>query len=218
MHTEQISWCTGLLNRLRFPLPGGQFLRLYENNIRSLLDLKTSGEDWCFCVADYESTDMDVDQFFANLQDEYKNKGVCFDYKTATIPQKKFTRGGARNEAYKLADFDTLFFLDADMLFTGREVVESIYKYTHNSLAYFPVCLSYKDQAHTEHYQRNTGKGNVGMSRETYRLNTKGWLEKKTWGREDDIIFNFYNNRKIAVRDCTGSFFHQWHPATRIGE
>ena len=71
MSTKQISWCTGLLNRLRFPLPDGQYLKLYENNIRSLLDLKTSDEDWCFCVADYESTDMNVDNFFVELQREY---------------------------------------------------------------------------------------------------------------------------------------------------
>lgn len=215
MNTKQISWCTGLLNRLRFPLNDGTHLKLYENNVRSLLDLKTPDEDWCFCVADYESTDMDVNQFFTNLQKEYNDRGVYFDYKTTTISREKFTRGGARNEAYKLADFDTLFFLDADMLFTGREVIESIYKHTHNGLAYFPICLSYTDQAHTKYFRREAGTGNVGLSRETYKLNTEGWWEKKTWGQEDGKIFKFYSDREITIRDCTGTFFHQWHPATK---
>lgn len=218
MNTRQICWCTGLLDRLRFPLCDGNFLKLYENNVRSLLDLKTSDEDWCFCVADYESADMNVHQFFKVLQNEYSLKGVSFEYKLVTKPRQSFTRGGARNVAATLATFDTLFFLDADMLFTDRKVIESIYKHTSNGLAYFPICLSYTDQAHTKYYRREAGTGNVGLSRETYELNTEKWLEKKTWGKEDDKFYAFYNNKKIAVRDCTETFFHQWHPATRIGE
>jgi len=89
------------------------------------------------------------------------------------------------------------------------------YKHIMNNRAYFPICASYTDHTHTHYYRRDTGKGNCALTREMYELNTEGWWEKKSWGREDDRIFDFYHQRGKIVRDYTETFFHQWHPTLK---
>jgi hypothetical protein len=200
-----------MLNRLRLPTSYG-VLKLYENNVRSLLRLKQSDEDWCFCVADYDSDDMNVTEFFELLQHEYLQNGVQFDYKLSTHKKETFTRGGARNQAYALAPHDTVFFLDADMLFSDRDVIDNTYTHVADDMVYFPICASFADHTHKTVYKRETGKGNIALSKKTYELNTQGWWEKKTWGKEDDKMYEFYDNLGKVVRDFTKTFYHQWHP------
>lgn len=209
---KNICWCIGLLNRTRLKTSTGEVLRLFENNIRSLLELKHDDEDWCFCIADYESTDVNVKEFLKNLQREYKH--VNFRYKISTHSQNTFTRGGARNNAFKLTDSEIVFFLDADMLFTSRDVIDNIYKHTSRKKVYFPICSSYKDITHKTYWKRETGTGNFAILRSMFIESKNTWWEKTGWGQEDGRMFDSFNRQHVAVRDYTETFFHQWHPAS----
>lgn len=209
----KISWCTGLLNRTHLKTEENGTLNLYENNIRSLLNLKLPDEQWEFCIADYESDDVNIQDFFKNLKQEFNDDK--FTYKIKTYPRKDFTRGGARNNSYKLTTAQIVFFLDADMLFKKRCVIDNIYRAIPAGFAYFPICASYLDASHVKYYKREAGLGNFAISKKLYSTNKEGWWEKKSWGKEDDKMFLFFLQQGKVVRDYSETFFHQWHPSLK---
>lgn len=213
---RKINWCTGLLDRIRYKLEDGTVLNLYENCVRSLLELKQPNEEWVFCVADYESRDMDPEDLFQNLKKEYKD--IDFTYKIVKYPRKEFTRGGGRNRAVEIAEDGIIFFLDADMLFTARDVIDNTYKHVAEGKVYFPMCSDYNDITHKA-YLRREGTGNMGIDKQLFDNCNYPYLEKNTWGGEDDKMFNYFSkNKKIATRDYTCKFFHQWHPRSTHGQ
>jgi hypothetical protein len=39
------------------------------------------------------------------------------------------------------------------------------------------------------------------------------YINNKKWGKEDDLIFEYNNNKGFAIRKYYGDeFIHQWHP------
>ena len=216
LNSLKISWCIGIQNRI---LPRwknkatGKIMQrsLFGKNIKSLLKLQNERESWEFCVADYGSTDANINDFFVDLHEKFPNNK--FTHKIKHFEWGNFTRGGARQEAYKLATHDTIFFLDADMMFGDRQVIDNVYKNTTtNYKVYFPICASYNDPEHTSFTERPTGYGNFSVRRSEFDRKKSGWQKNKKWGNEDTDMFKYFNGKKLAVRDYTKTFFHQWHP------
>lgn len=210
-----ISWCTGLHNRVRPTWRNkktGKCIQtpLFENNVRSLLKLQRDDEQWEFCVTNYSSTDVDVPVWFEKLRVEFPNNK--FHFRINTLPAEEFTRGEARNQAYKLATYDTVFFLDADMWWKDRRVIDNVYANTvKKNLAYFPICESFRDAEHKQHSKR-MGHGNFSITKQLYDQLQVTWRSSKEWGKEDDEVFKLLKNKNKTIRDHTKTFFHQWHP------
>ena len=183
-------------------------LPLLSNCLNSLIRQQQEDEHWEICISDWESADVpDVQEHLNTIVS--KGKGTV-DYKLITIDKPGFSRGYGLNTAFSLSSFDNIFFLDADMLFSGRQVIDFTYMHIKNGKVYFPVCISYRNIDHTSGWARSTGAGNVAMGRETFLTKPGGWMEKYTWGNEDGNMLKFF--KPIKCRDITKTFFHQWHP------
>lgn len=211
---RKISWCITTKNRCKPKWKHQQTgeiieLTLLSNCLNSLIQQQQEDEHWEVCISDWNSTDVpDIqDHLNATVQ---KGKGVV-DYKLTTLNKSGFSRGYGLNAAFELSTFDTIFFLDADMLFTGRQVVDNTYTHCQSGKVYFPVCISYRDAAHTMGWTRVQGSGNVAISRDVFLTKPGGWMEKYTWGKEDGNMFKFFKPEKC--RDISKTFFHQWHPS-----
>jgi hypothetical protein len=214
---REISWCITLKNRC---LPKWKHkttgevitLSLLNNCLTSLLNLQHENEYWEICISDWESTDVPCIKEYLN-ESLPPSKG-SIDLKVKTISAPGFSRGAGLNAAFDLSVCNTLFFLDADMLFTARQVIDNIYKHTEAGKVYFPICISYNDKKHERSWKRHTGAGNMGISKKTFLTKSGGWQEKYKWGGEDSNILKFFKDKKI--RDCPGTFFHQWHPPVTV--
>ena len=77
--------------------------------------------------------------------------------------------------------------------------------------AFFPVCYSYRDAAHTRGWWRHTGYGNVMLSRTVFDQAGR-WPELQRWGGEDDQLHARVRERVPVVRTTVAGLFHQWHP------
>ena len=224
---NNISFCITLKNRFH-PVylnkkTNEKFqLNLFENNLRSLFRLQKSSEKWQFCITDWGSTDCKngVESEFYRILNEENPKGLVECNIKYINSDKKFSRGFGRDEAAKLAKYNTLFFLDADMKLTDRKLLDNIYKYfsksnhkyfsKSNHKVYFPICSSYIDITHKRYKERPTGFGNMIIDKRMFRKKPGGWLVKYSWGGEDDEMYSFF--KKNSIRNYVESFFHQWHP------
>ena len=211
---KQISWCITVKNRCNPTwehIPSGeQFtIPLLKDNLTQLLLLQQDDEEWEICISDWGSTDTDMRSYVQSL---VPIKGILTT-QVVDLPADKFSRGSGLNAAYNISTHNNIFFLDADMFFKDRSVIDQIYHHLNLSKVYFPICSSYIDRNHSAYRSRENGKGNVAITREDFRGKIGGWLEKYTWGSEDGDMWNCF--RRKAVRDYTETFFHQWHPAVR---
>ena len=210
---RQISWCITLKNRCqptwehtetkqRITLP------LLGRNLTQLFALQEEDEHWEICISDWKSTDANVSEYINKIP---RGKGKV-DIKITTIDTPGFSRGVGLNKAFEIASFDNIFFLDADMLFGDRKVIEHTYMHLKNGKVYFPVCISYRNIEHTSGWCRTTGSGNAAITREDFLSKPGGWMERYSWGKEDGDIMRFFKRKDMSVRDITKTFFHQWHP------
>tara|TARA_E500000331_G_C17202932_1_gene690044 strand:+ start:745 stop:1431 length:687 start_codon:yes stop_codon:yes gene_type:complete len=216
MSKKNISWCITLKNRC---LPKWKHkttgevieLRLLDNCLQSLAKQKTQDETWEICIADWGSDDVEcVKSHISNL---LSGTGISLSILDLG-PEATFSRGKGLNEAFALSKYDNIFFLDADMLFTGRQVIDDTYQYVETGKVYFPICLSYKDRDHKHSWSRRTGKGNVGIGKQLFTTKIGGWQEKYKWGGEDENIYHYFKDKQI--RKSPDTFFHQWHPQEHI--
>ncbi len=189
-------------------------LRLFENNLNSLLSLHKPTDYWELIVIDFDSTDVNMSQFLSDkFNDPVHTSHInTFTYKLQSIVGEKFCKGKGLNIGANVATHNTLFFLDADMQITTRDIFNyGIDAVTQDDKVYFPICNSYDAPDHKSYKIRSTGTGNVFISKADYQLCK--WIENKSWGGEDTAFYNFFKAKQMTTRNTAkGNFYHQWHP------
>jgi len=204
---KPISFVTIIKNRTRITVDhnGTEIeLRLFENNLNSLISLITPSDSWEYVIVDFESTDVNMREFIDTLP---KKDNLVF--KIFTI-KDTFDKGAGLNYASDKISNDIVFFLDADMMIKTRKLFDDIETFVvRENKVLFPICVNYNDPTHSHGYKAPNGKGNVIQWKNTimpYRNNKK-------WGEEDVINFNYFEKLGQAYRTCYhNQFIHQWHP------
>jgi hypothetical protein len=204
-----ISFLIILKNRinLKCETPNGIItLNLFYNNISSLKTLIKKDDLWEFVIVDFASTDANVDDFLKTHIDLPN-----MSYKLITL-NEEFNKGKGFNNGINYCTYDTVFCLDTDMIIRTYDIFNDIYKYViEQNKVFFPICFSYYDINHTKGWKRDSGKGNVIFQKNNFCK----YIEKNSWGKEDDNNFNIFSKLNKAVREYyNDKFIHQWHPPT----
>jgi hypothetical protein len=179
-------------------------LRLFENNLRSLISLIQPSDQWEFVIIDYESTDVNMSEFVNTLP-----KKDNLEFKVITV-KGTFDRGGGINYGVKFVTKPVVFIIDADMMITRRGILDDIETLVvQQNKVLFPICWSYRNPEHTIGWKRAEGTGNVIQKRETIIP----YVNNKKWGHEDIKNYQHFLNIGMAHRTYYGEeFIHQWHP------
>lgn len=202
-----ISFIVVIKNRTQFTVTheGQQLtLRLFEHNLRSLLDLAQPTDRWEFVIVDFASDDVNMSDWVQTLP---QKPAVTFKVVRVAAP---FNKGHGLNLGKQAATHPIVFFLDADMLIRTRRIFDDIERLVvKERKVLFPICWSYSNPAHTEGWKRVWGVGNV--------VQRKGsvlpYVEKDSWGNEDYLNYAQFCLSGKAVRTYYDQgFVHQWHP------
>jgi glycosyltransferase involved in cell wall biosynthesis len=202
-----ISFITIIKNRTNIQVTHNKqnyTLTLFENNLKSLINLIQPGDMWEYIIVDFASTDVHMQDFITSLP---KKDNLKFRIYTLNEP---FDKGSGLNYGSTLPTNPVVFFLDADMIIRTRKLFDDIENYVvKQNKVLFPICWSYNDPEHKTGIKRDTGVGNVIQKKETivpYTRNNK-------WGEEDSDNFKHYEKHKQAHRTYYDEeFVHQWHP------
>jgi glycosyltransferase involved in cell wall biosynthesis len=202
-----ISFITIIKNRTKIRISHNKkniVLRLFENNLRSLISLIQSSDQWEFIIIDYESTDVNMSEF-VNTMPKKEN----LQFKVITV-KGTFDKGGGLNYATIFATNPVVFFLDADMMIKTRALFDDIETLVvKQNKVLFPICWSYKNPEHTLGWKRSEGTGNVIQRQETIIP----YVNNKKWGHEDSKNHEYYSKAGMAHRTYyEEGFVHQWHP------
>ena len=184
-------------------------LPLLPKMIRSLVSQKTEKDDWVLVVVDYKSTDVNVQEV---LEVEV---GSAMPWHLETVEDYAFfDRGGGLAKAATLAEThfqaEALFFCDADLLFTTRDVFDGAIESVSKGQFYYPIFFSFALADHSLGLWRDTSYGNFACRLEDYK-NTEGWYHNISWGWEDRALADSIPATKKDRVNVPG-FFHQWHP------
>lgn len=184
-------------------------LLLLPKMLRSLMKQKKPEDDWVVVVVDYGSTDIDMKAML-----EYE-LGTSIPWHLETIKDYAFfDRGGGLNKAVTLAEeifhSDAVFFCDADLLFTSRNVFENALESLKKGHFYYPIFFSFVTPDHTKGFWRDTSYGNFACLISEYKK-TEGWYHNISWGWEDRALADSIPSFK-KDRDAVAGFYHQWHP------
>ena len=202
-----ISFVTVIKNRTKIQVSHNNKtleLRLFENNLRSLISLIQPSDQWEFIIVDYESTDVNMSEFVKTLP-----KKENLEFKVFTV-KGTFDKGGGLNYGTTLVTNPIVFFLDADMIIKTRSLVDDIETLViQQNKVLFPICWSYKNPEHTQGWKRSEGTGNVIQKRETIIP----YVNNKKWGHEDSKNHEHFVRAGMAHRTYYDEgFVHQWHP------
>jgi len=206
----KISFIIPLKNRIKLPYINNnntEYLYLLGNNLNSLKNIIKLDDLWEFIIVDFGSTDViNVNTFLKSILDVPN-----ITYKIITL-NEAFNRGKGLNIGFENCSHDIIFCYDADMMIHTYKLFDDIQKYVvEEQNAFFPICWSYHDHTHKTGWKRDTGKGNVIVLKKYYN----NYIEKTTWGGEDDINYaHFKNNNKVVREFYEDKFVHQWHPST----
>lgn len=203
----QLSFITIIKNRTNIVVDhDGQKieLKLFENNLRSLLNILQPSDQWEYNIIDFESTDVNMQDFIDTLP-----KFPNLQFKIHTIPGK-FDKGIGLNLGKSVASYPIVFFLDADMLIRTRSLFDDIEQYVMNEhKVFFPLCWYYFNPEHTKGRIRYAPKGNVIQRKETIMP----YVVVGRWGLEDLKNFEYFDKQGLVIRKSYGEqFAHQWHP------
>lgn len=202
---EKISFCFSLKDRLEWNI-GVEILPLFKNCILTLKNCleSLSVQDYEICISSWdEKEDYEALENFLYLN--FNTEKI----KVKNFTQEEFSRGKGRNRSFQLSTGNFIFFFDADMIFLRDKVIKDGLKSLKNNKAYFPICYSFYEDG-TANW-RPYGYGNCGVKREM--MNDVNWLDKKTWGAEDDKFFDDLKSKYGVVRKNVEGFCHQWHPS-----
>ena len=198
-----VSFCFTLYNRMIMNIDDRNILTLFPKCLKSLLNLKEDLEDWEICVSDFGSKDVNVQKELTKIISKFRN--VTFKFIEI---KDKFSRGLGLNKAFELSTKENIFFVDVDMLFLDRTVIDNAIKNIKSGKVYFPICSSFRNIYHTEYFSQKHGYGNMAISRINFSKHE--WMIKYKWGREDDNMYNHWKD--VSSRDYVETFCHQWHP------
>ena len=184
-------------------------LPLLPRMIKSLLENKKPDDDWVLVVVDYKSSDVNVKEM---LECEVGDK---MPWHLETVEDYPFfDRGGGLGKAAEIAESrfqaEALFFCDADLLFTKRDVIERAIDSVKQNHFYYPIVFSFALADHSKGYWRDTGYGIFACKTEDYK-GTDGWCHNVSWGWEDRALADSIPDTR-KDREKVAGYFHQWHP------
>jgi len=184
-------------------------LPLLPMMLRSLVAQKKPEDDWVVVVVDYKSEDADMKLL---METELGTK-IPWHLETVT-DYPFFDRGGGLHKAAEIAETkfkaDSVFFCDADLFFTTREVFEGAIQSTEKGQFYYPIFFSFSLADHSKGLWRDTSFGNFACRIVDYKK-TDGWFHNISWGWEDRALADSIPASK-KDRAMVKGFFHQWHP------
>jgi hypothetical protein len=190
--------------------PRGQIiLPLLPMMLRSLVAQKRPEDDWVVIVVDYNSEDANMQLLMeTEIGDRMPwHLEIVKDYPF-------FDRGGGLAKGADIADTkfkaDSVFFCDADLLFTSRDVFDGAIQSTAKGQFYYPIFFSFSLADHSMGLWRDTSFGNFACKLSDYK-STKGWMHNISWGWEDRALADSIPNER-KDREKVQGFFHQWHP------
>jgi glycosyltransferase involved in cell wall biosynthesis len=179
-------------------------LKLFENSLNSLINIITPADKWEYIIVDFESTDVNMQEFINKLP---KKENLKFVVHTLS---EKFNKGKGLNYGINLASHPVVFSMDADMIIRTRDIFNDIENFVvKQDKVLFPICWAYHNPEHTSGWKRSTGKGMVVQKKET----VVKYIDNKKWGNEDIINYDHYVSLGTAYRTYySDGFVHQWHP------
>lgn len=192
-----------------FTKDGKLILLLLPKMIRSLIQQKKEEDDWVLVVVDYNSTDVDMT---AMMEEEVGDKMPWHLEKIQDY--EFFDRGGglakAADTAEKRFQADSLFFCDADLMFTSHDLFDKAERSLSKGNYFYPIFFSFINPEHSKGFWRDTSFGNFFSRVEDYKK-TEGWYHNISWGWEDRALADSIPESK-KDRERVPGFFHQWHP------
>lgn len=201
-----ISFCFTHKNRLDWNI-GNENLPLFKNcllTLRSCLE-SLDIEEYEICISSWDDEDD-----FQKLDNFVKNNFSFSKILISRIDKEEtFSRGKGLNEAFSQSSGDIIFFLDVDMLFMRSEMISRSLKIIKENKAYFPICYSMNKDGSGG--WRPSGYGNCVVSRDV--MSQVKWIDKKSWGAEDDIFHAEIKKKYGIVRERCPGYYHQWHPS-----
>lgn len=206
---EKITPCPEFKTKPIFTKENKIALLLMPKMLRSFVSMKRPEDDWVLVVVDYKSTDIDMK---AMLDYEV---GDTMPWHLETVEEyPHFDRGGGLAKAVSLAETkfnaDAVFFCDADLCFTRRDVFDRAVKSISNNHFYYPIFYSFALADHSKGFWRDTSFGNFACSIQDYKK-TEGWYHNISWGWEDRALADSIPT-ELKDREEVPGFFHQWHP------
>ncbi len=185
---------------------GKIILNLLLNFLESLSTIKHDDETFEIILVDFESDDYDL----SNL---YK----IFPLLNIKIINEKsyFSRGKGLNIGFKHSTKENIFFCDADMLLTNRNLFDVAYDELAKEKILFPICFGLCEPSHQMYYVRNSGYGMIMMKKEMLIKNEYAWSEYDSLGKEDDDFWGFFSSKNLSSRRQIVGYYHQWHPESQ---
>jgi len=181
-------------------------LNLLPKLLMSLRDIKKPTDNWTVIIVDYSSTDVNLPLIVNCIL----SSGFPHIIKTET---SEFSRGSGLHIAATLAKergHDSIFFCDADMYFTSRQVFDRAENILKRELVYYPICFSFTHPNHMKGYWRDSGYGMMFIQTDQY-FKTIRWQHNISWGEEDRMMVRNFTEKQL-IRERGFGYFHQWHP------
>ena len=191
---------------IRVTKDGKVILDLLLNFLDSLSTIKHDDESFEIIITDFGSDDYDLRKL--------KKKFNKLDIKIINS-DGYFSRGKGLNVGFNNSTKENVFFCDADMLLTTRELFDNAYNELQNGKVLFPICFGLCEPSHQIGYFRNSGFGMCMLKKETLIKNNYKWSEYDSLGKEDDDFWNFFNDRNLCARYQVNGYYHQWHPESQ---
>ncbi len=206
---EKIEECDALKIQPCTTKQGQLALLLFPKMIKSLVAQKKPADDWVLVVVDYKSSDVDLKEMLTY------EVGDTMPWHLETIEDYSFfDRGGGLAKAAEIAESrfqaDSLFFCDADLMFSSRDVFDQAIQSVQKGQFFYPIFFAFAVADHSKGFWRDTSFGNFACRLTDYKQ-TEGWYHNLSWGWEDRALADSIPSyRKDRV--CVPGFFHQWHP------
>ena len=181
-------------------------LNLLPKLLMSLMSIKEKSDAWTVIIVDYFSTDVNVSAVA---------KGILQDQIPFVVHSlnETFSRGTGLDIAATIAKergHDSLFFCDADMYFTSKQVFNRAKEILDKGKVYYPICFSFTLPDHMKGYWRDSGYGMMFIKTAQY-FKIIRWQHNISWGEEDRIMVRQFMDKQIQRENGHG-YFHQWHP------
>lgn len=201
-HKLQLS---GFKKEVKTDKNGRIILTLLLDFLESLQKVKLNDEVFEIVIVDFRSDDYDLNLLSTKYpQLEFKII-YCDEY---------FSRGRGLNLGYQHSTKENLFFADADMMVTDRNLFDIAYEVIDQGKVLFPICKGLTDPSHQLYYLRSSGYGLNLMSRNLLEKTNFRWPEYDATGQEDNVFWTYFEKLDLCVRTNVDNYYHCWHPET----
>jgi hypothetical protein len=201
---DGISFCITVKNRSKITY-SGKYLYNLPNCIDSIIKVARKTDTPIeIVISDWNSTDWPIEEWLP----EKKNACPLLKCKVIKIHKGLFNLAYGRNVSAKHAFYNSLFFLDADMLLSQEVFDDAVLHTLKDGTLFFPQCYCSSGKRNRPF----KGWGNLSIPSETY-FDLGGYIGDECWGGEDRAFFAKAkrSGESIIVKPYR-SFKHQWHP------